>query len=298
MEALDVLSFGMGDISALDRPVLLVGLEGWFDVAGAATQAVNTFVSADHSVVVGSIDPDPFYDFTQQRPHVTIDDDIREIVWPANEFILQRGGSADEGGTGRRDIVGLIGIEPHLNWRTYVDAIIAVATALGCEAVVTVGSSAEPLPHTRTPPVTGSSATAELASRLGLSSPTYQGITGIAGVLHAALEARGIPSISLRVGIPHYLMNAEHPVAVSALVGHVGHVLDIDTNAWLQGELAQQVESWRQIHDEIIANDDQLRMYVRMLEADFDRRAEAQIPSADDLGDQFEQFLRDQRGEP
>ena len=45
-------------------------------------QAVNAFTSADHAVIVGTIDPDPFYDFTQQRPHVTVDDDIREIVWP------------------------------------------------------------------------------------------------------------------------------------------------------------------------------------------------------------------------
>ena len=61
---------------------MLVGLEGWFDVASVATQAVNAFISADHAVTVGSIDPDPFYDFTQQRPQVSIDDDVREIVWP------------------------------------------------------------------------------------------------------------------------------------------------------------------------------------------------------------------------
>ena len=34
---------------------------------------------------------------------------------------------------------------------------------------------------------------------------------------------------------------------------------------------------------------------VQLLEAEFDRRAEAQIPSADDLGSAFEEFLRDQR---
>jgi len=295
MQATDVLSFGMGDIGALNRPVMLVGLEGWFDVASAATQAVNAFISADHAVIVGAIDPDPFYDFTQQRPHVTIDDDIREIVWPTNEFVLQRSEPVDDGSAGQRDVVGLIGVEPHLNWRTYVDAIVTVATALRCEAVVTVGSAAEALPHTRTPPVTGSTATADLASRLGLSQPSYQGITGVAGVLNAELEARGIPSISLRVGIPHYLMNAEHPMAVTALVRHLGHVLDIPTSEWMRGDISDQVDSWREVHDEIIASDDQLRMYVRMLEAEFDRRAEAQIPTADDLGDQFEQFLKDQR---
>jgi hypothetical protein len=294
MQSTDVLSFGMGDIGPLERPVMLVGLEGWFDVASAATAAVNAFTSADHAVVVGSIDPDPFYDFTQQRPHVTIDDGVREIVWPTNDFVLQRTGISGPSGKLQRDVVGLIGVEPHFNWRTYIDAIITVAVAIGCEAVVTVGASAEAIPHTRTPPVTGSTATPDLAARLGLSQPSYQGITGVAGVLNAELEARNIPSISLRVGIPHYLMNAEHPMAVSALARHLSHVLDVPTTT----DLGEQVDSWRDVHDEIIAHDDQLRMYVRMLEAEFDRRAEAQIPTADDLGDQFENFLRDQRDEP
>ncbi|MFT4864481.1 MAG: hypothetical protein ACI8RE_000663 [Ilumatobacter sp.] len=293
MQSTDVLSFGMGDIGSLERPVMLVGLEGWFDVASAATAAVNAFTSADHAVVVGSIDPDPFYDFTQQRPHVTVNDGVREIVWPTNDFVLQRSGIADPNGKLQRDVVGLIGVEPHLNWRTYVDAIITVAIAMGCEAVVTVGASAEAIPHTRTPPVTGSTATPDLAARLGLSQPSYQGITGVAGVLNAELEARAIPSISLRVGIPHYLMNAEHPLAVSALARHLSHVLDVPTTT----DLTDQVDSWRDVHNEIIEHDDQLRMYVRMLEAEFDRRAEAQIPTAEDLGDQFETFLRDQRDE-
>ena len=291
MQSIDVLSFGMGNIGSLERPVMLVGLEGWFDVASAATAAVNAFTSANHAVVVGSIDPDPFYDFTQQRPHVTIDDGVREFVWPTNDFVLQRSGIAGPNGKLQRDVVGLIGVEPHFNWRTYIDAIITVAVAMGCEAVVTVGASAEAIPHTRTPPVTGSTATPDLASRLGLSQPSYQGITGVAGVLNAELEARNIPSISLRVGIPHYLMNAEHPLAVSALARHLSHVLDVPTTT----DLGEQVDNWREVHDEIIAHDDQLRMYVRMLEAECDRRAEAQIPTADDLGDQFESFLRDQR---
>ena len=293
MQSTDVLSFGMGDIGSLERPVMLVGLEGWFDVASAATAAVNAFTSADHAVVVGSIDPDPFYDFTQQRPHVTIDDGVRNIVWPTNDFVLQRSGITGPNGKLQRDVVGLIGVEPHFNWRTCIDAIITVAVAMGCEAVVTVGASAEAIPHTRTPPVTGSTATPDLAARLGLSQPSYQGITGVAGVLNAELEARNIPSISLRVGIPHYLMNAEHPLAISALARHLSHVLDVPTTT----DLGEQVDNWRDVHDEIIAHDDQLRMYVRMLEAEFDRRAEAQIPTADDLGDQFENFLRDQRDE-
>ena len=284
MNVTDVLEFASDDLGTLDRPVMFVALEGWFDVAGAATTAVSAFSIDNTSVIVGAIDADPFYDFTQQRPHTTVDDGVREIVWPANEFSLQRH-------PGHRDVVGLIGVEPHLYWSTYVDAIITVAQALACEAIVTVGSSSEAIPHTRVPHVTGSTANADLAGRLGLVAPSYQGVTGVVGVLNAELEQRGIPSISLRVGIPHYLMNAEHPQAVAALVRHLSHVLDVPTSA----DFGDQVASWREVHDEVIANDDQLSMYVRMLEAEFDRRAEAGIPSADDLGAEFEAFLDDLR---
>ena len=279
-----MLDFRADAVGPLDRPVMLVGLEGWFDVGGAATQAVEAFTSADHAVVAGVIDPDPFYDFTQQRPQIVVDDGLREIRWPSNEFVVQRN-------AGCRDVVALIGVEPHLSWTTYVDSILTVAEALGCEAIVTVGSAAEALPHTRTPPVTGSTSNAELARALGLVAPSYEGVTGIAGVLQSALEARDIPAVSLRVGIPHYLMNAEHPLATAALARHVSHVLDVPVDV----DFSDQIASWRDVHDEIVANDEQLRMYVRMLEAEFDRRAEAAIPSADDLARDFEDFLDTQR---
>jgi len=280
----DILDFDPGGLGALDRPVMLVGLEGWFDVGGSATAAVEAFVSADHSIVVGSIDPDPFYDFTQQRPHVVFEDGLREISWPDNEFVVQR--NADG-----RDVVALIGVEPHLYWSTYVDAVLHVARSLGCEAVVTVGSSAEPIPHTRTPQVTGSTANPDLAGALGLVAPSYQGVTGVAGVLQTALEAADMPAVSLRVGIPHYLANAEHPQSTAALVRHLSHVLGVPSEV----DVSDQIDQWREVHDEIVASDQQLSMYVRVLETEFDRRAEAAIPSADDLARDFQAFLDSQR---
>jgi proteasome assembly chaperone (PAC2) family protein len=296
MDVAEILDFSPDDIGTLDRPIMLVGLSGWFDVGGAATQAVVAFTD-ERSIVVGSIDPDPFYDFTQQRPHVRVDDGLREITWPTNEFIVQRGRPTESPDlapsepAGRRDIVALVGVEPHLYWSTYVDAITTVAEALGCGAIVTVGSVAEALPHTRTPPVTGSTANEKLARVLGLVAPSYEGVTGIAGVLQSVLDAAETPAVSLRVGIPHYLMNAEHPQATAALVRHLSHVLGIPIDV----DFGDEIRSWREVHDEVVESDDQLGMYVRMLEAEFDRRSEAAIPSADDIAEEFEDFLRDQR---
>ncbi len=61
--------------------------------------------------------------------------------------------------------------------------------------------------------------------------------------------------------------------------------------------MQQAADRWRVQHDELVADDEQLRAYVRMLEIEYDRRAEATLRRADDIGDQFEAFLREQREE-
>lgn len=288
MNVADVLELEIDDLGPLRSPVMLVALTGLFDISGAATTALDQFAPADTALTIGSIDPDPFYDFTQERPLVEFDEgELRTIRWPENEFDVVRG-------RGDRDLVVLVGVEPHLGWRTYSACLTHVARELRCEAVVTVGSAAEAVPHTRTPQVTGSTTDGDLARRLGIGQPSYQGVTGVVGVIQTDLAAAGIPSVSLRVGIPHYLMNAEHPQAVAALQTHLAHVLNVEPPE--QGpEFADEVRKWRSLHDEVANGDVQLQMYVKMLEHDVDRRAEAAIPSADDLGAQFEEFLKEQR---
>jgi hypothetical protein len=284
----DVLTLDTEELGALRSPVMVIALTGLFDIAGAASGALDRFAPSDSAVTVAEIDPDPFYDFTQERPQVELDDgDVRVIRWPENRFDVVRG-------RGGRDLVVLLGAEPHLYWRTYSDCVRTVVEALSCEAVVTVGSAAEAVPHTRMPLVTASTTDGELARRLGIGQPTYEGVTGMAGVLLADLGAGGVPSVSVRVGVPHYLLNAEHPQAVVALQTHLAHVLNVPVPVD-DGELATEIQRWRALHDEVVANDAQLQLYVRMLEHEHDRRAEASIPSADDIGAQFEQYLRENR---
>lgn len=287
MNVSEVLSIAADSDVTVHSPIMVIALRGWFDVAEVATDALNELAHDRVAPVVASIDPDPFFDFTQERPEVYVDDDeIRRIRWPTNEVRLLRFPG------GAHDLVVLAGVEPHLRYGTFADSIIAVARWFGCEVVVTVGAAAEAVPHTRVPQVVGSTTNTDLASALGLSRPQYQGVTGVVGVLQERLDRAGIPAVSLRVGVPHYLGNAKHPQSSAALLLHLEHVLGVPTG---HGRLHDDVIRWRSLHDEAVAEDRQAGAYVDLLEAEYDRRTEASLPSADDLAADFERFLREQR---
>lgn len=283
----DVLQGAWDDVAPLHRPVLLVALRGLFDVANVATDTLDWLIRSRPATTVASMDPDPFYDFTQERPEVFLDDGgERQVRWPTNDVRIVRMGDATH------DLVIWSGVEPHMHWRTFVDAIIEVARRTHAEVVVTVGAGADAVPHTRTPVVVASSNHTDLALRLGLSPPRYQGPTGVVGVLQERLERAGIPGISLRVPVPHYLVGASHPKCMAALLRHVEHVLAIPTG---HDELAGEIDRWQQLHDSAVAEDPQARTFVTLLEGDYDRRTEAAIPSGDDLAAAFEAFLAEQR---
>jgi hypothetical protein len=286
------LELGLEGVAPLRDPALVIALSGWFDAASVATTALD-HVGADALLsTIGTIDPDPFYDFTVERPMIEIvgDDDLdpgaerREIVWPANHVRCLRTGARGD----RRDVVILNGVEPHLAWSTYVACVLEVVAQAGVGLVVTLGSIPDTAPHTRVPLVVGSTGDRHLAQRFGLARPTYQGVTGLVGVLHSELEARGVPSISLRVGVPHYAVSGEHPRAIAALVQHLAHVIDVA----LPVDLTESIGFWDRQHDQAIADDPQLRSYVRRLERDYDRRAEETVVSGDELAARFEELLR------
>ena len=217
-----------------------------------------------------AIDPDPFFDFTQERPQVELDEDeVRHIRWPENEFRFARF-------PGRpHDLVLLAGVEPHLRYATFADSVLEVARLAGCELVVTVGAVADTIPHTRPPVVVGSTTNTQLARALGLSAPRYQGVTGLVGVLQERLDRAGIAAVSLRVGVPHYLGNAEHPQSSVALLQHLHHVLGVPIDVTrLVNEAAQR----RVLHDEAVADDEQASAYVAMLEREYDNRARGGDP--------------------
>ena len=269
-----------------ERPLVVLAFRGLFDAASAATNAVNWVRERAPSSLVAHLDPELLFDFTQQRPSVRVlPDGRREIVWPENEFHVLR---FDD----RRDLVVCSGTEPHLRWRSFSEHILAIAQRCGAEMVVTLGAMVGVVAHSRPLPVTGSATNPALAERLGLGSPSYEGPTGVIGTLHDLLDRAGMPVISLRVAVPHYVPSPPNPKATHALLRRLEEVTRLDLGA---RALEPSATDWEHQVSAAAADDPQVITYVRRLEEQYD--AEEPLPSGDDLAAELEAFLREQRGD-
>jgi proteasome assembly chaperone (PAC2) family protein len=276
----------------LRAPVMVCAFKGWNDAGEAASAAVNFIQEHFDCAAVAEIDPEEFYDFTAVRPTVhMIDGDAREIEWPSNEIASARVPGAEG------DLLLLQGTEPSLRWRRFTQNVVSTAQELNARMVLTLGALLADVPHSRPVSITGIAHDRSLVDRLGFERTSYEGPTGIVGVLHHACSVAGIPSASLWASVPHYVAAAPNPKVALALVrafeGAAGVAVD-------GAELEEAAEDYERQVSAAVASDPEVKAFVERLESAMDEvgadgTPEDQIPSADTIARDFQRFLR-QRG--
>jgi len=278
-----------GDPPRLRSPALVCAFAGWNDAASAATAALEAVAAALDAQLVARVDPEEYYDFQVNRPTIRlVEGQAREIDWPANTLLAVQVPSAE------RDLALLSGVEPNMRWRTFADSILSAAQRLGVEMVITLGALIADVAHTRPVPITGLASEPELVERLGLSRSSYEGPTGIVGVLHDACRRRGVASASLWAAVPHYVAAVPNPKAALALLRRLEGLTGIAVDA---SELEQATGRFEEQVDRAVSANPEIEELVRNLEASQEESIELgqDVPSADDIAKDFQQFLR-QRG--
>ncbi len=283
----------------LRQPILITAFSGWNDAAEGATFATRIIQRQRHALPFAHIEAEEFFVFTETRPTVRLRAGMtREIRWPANR--LYASATPDESA----DLILLIGTEPQLRWQTFCNAIIDLAQDLGVDKIITLGSLLEATPHTCPTPVSGSSPDPELSRQLaarGLGGSRYEGPTGIVGVLNSSCHSTGLPVASLWASQPHYLQGHRNPAVALALLEHLGALVDLDLDLTT---VEHQARAYRRQVDEALEEHPKIRAYIRELERKTDGdtdRAEADgsreaLPSGEDMVQELEQWLRQQRG--
>ncbi|HUF99721.1 MAG TPA: PAC2 family protein [Ilumatobacter sp.] len=274
----------------IKNPVMVVAFTGWNDAGDAASTAVRTLVTTTAARALAEIDPEVFTDFATVRPHVRLDESRnREIAWPTvGVWATSLPGT---------DVILMLGPEPALRWRLFSEQIIKIAQAVGATTVLTLGALLADVPHTRPTHIVATASDDLLNERFDLERSTYEGPTGIVGVVQHALGRAGIPTASLWAAVPGYAAQVPSPRAAIALIERACSMMG--TPAPISA-LNNEVNRYDAQVAALIDDDDDLTTYVGRLEAMADEMVDDE-PTIDDadpeqLAAEVEQFLRDRDG--
>jgi proteasome assembly chaperone (PAC2) family protein len=274
----------------LRAPALICAFKGWNDAADAASTAITFVGTALGAQRFATIDPEEFYDFQATRPRIQlVEGQTRQIVWPEVELYEARVPRAP------RDLILLAGSEPSFRWRTFSRLIVDVAEAIGVLLVVTLGALLADVPHTRPVSVTGLASDPALVARLGLASSSYEGPTGIIGILHSACQDAGLPSASLWAAVPHYIAAAPNPKAALALVRKLEGLVGVAVNA---ADLETAAADYERQVNLAVQSDPDVQAFVERLEQAAGEEPSDEpgpLPSGETIARDLQRFLR-QRG--
>jgi predicted ATP-grasp superfamily ATP-dependent carboligase len=282
----------------LDGAPLLWYFDGFID-AGAAGRLVaeHLLENLDHKVVA-TFDVDRLIDYRSRRPVMTFARDHWE-KYDALELVVHL--VDDAAGT---PFLLLTGPEPDHEWDRFTAAVADVSDRLG--AGLAVGFHGIPLgvPHTRPLGVTAHATRPELVEGDRPLPSQLQVPGSISALLELRFGEAGRDAAGFAVHIPHYLAQAAYPAGAVRLLEAVTGLTGLSVPDEALREAARRTDA--EIDRQVEASSEVTEV-VQALEHQYDAAAEADpqegllvdpenMPTAEELGEQFERFLAEQQG--
>ncbi|MDF2966383.1 MAG: hypothetical protein K0Q93_161 [Nocardioidaceae bacterium] len=298
-------------------PVLLHALDGFLSAGQAGRLAADHLLGADATVgrpdeqvdgqvddlpddraggpvggeVVAALDVDRLFDYRARRPPLAFDQD-HYSAYEAPRLDVRR--LVDAAGT---PYLLLAGPEPDYGWEGFADAVRRIVETFGVRLVVGIGAVPMAVPHTRPIVVTAHATRPELVDRPNLWSGRLVVPASAQALLELRLGEWGQDAMGYVAHVPHYVSQVEFAPAAVTLLEAAGAAagLTFDLDALAEAASVTLGEVDRQVVEQ--EGEEVLSALEQQYDA-FSRGAgqsmlarDDELPSADELGQQFEQFL-------
>ncbi|MEV0966350.1 PAC2 family protein [Streptomyces sp. NPDC049910] len=282
--------------------VMLYHFDGYIDAGETGEQLVTALLGSLPHQVVARFDHDRLVDYRARRPLLT----FRRDRWtgfetPSLEVRLV------QDATGAPFLL-LSGPEPDVEWELFAAAVRQIVERLGVRLSVSFHGIPMGVPHTRPVGVTPHGTRTDLMP--GHRSPFDE--AQVPGSAESLVEYRlaqwGHDVLGVAAHVPHYVARSAYPdaalTALEAITAATGLVLPGIAHTLRARAQRTQTEIERQIGE----GDEELTSLVRGLEHQYDAIAgadtrgslvaePAELPSADEIGRQFERFLAEREGD-
>ena len=275
-------------------PVLIHSLDGFLGAGSASRLAASQLITG-HGEVVHEFDLDEMFDYRARRPLIAFrDNHYADYADPALQVILEHDGAG-------QPYLLLAGPEPDFLWERFISEVHEVIQEHDVPLTIGLGAVPMGVPHTRPPMITAHGTRPELVDRQNLWSAQVTVPSSAQALLEYRLGQWGHDAAGYVVHVPHYLAQIDYPPAalalIDALVDRTGLVIDVESLRVRQGDALKEIED--QIEEQggaslLTGLEEQYDAFTRGA-AESLLASDSELPSGDELADQFEQFLARQR---
>ena len=283
--------------SELGADLMVVALGGLIDAGNTQKQLVSHLLGTLEHTVVASFDLDQLLDYRGRRPMMTFDrDHFSDYDHPALTLFRME---ADEG----TPFLLLAGPEPDYQWERVIEAVRKLVRRLGVQLVVSAHGIPMAVPHTR--PV-GMTRYASDQRFMPDNNPVFgmvQVPSSIDALLHLRLAESGIDTAGFAIHVPHYLTQTEFGdaavTALEAVCGLTGLSIPVQELSAVAGlhrsEIGKQVQDNPEVVEVVHGLEQQYDAFQEGLNRQNLLANEmSELPSAEEIGAELEEFLRDE----
>lgn len=284
------------DTDPTARPgVLVVALGGFVDAGQVQSTLSAHLVETGDPEVVATFDVDQLLDYRGRRPPMVFDTD-RWVSFDDPAMLMRR--LTDRDG---QTWYLLTGPEPDYQWERLAEAVREVIDRFGISLVVSAHGIPMAVPHTRPVGMTAHATDRALISDARSPFGRVQVPASFGALLEMRLGEADRQALGFAIHVPHYLVGSEWAdgalAALNAIVDATGLNLPND-------DLVARARDNQQAIAAEVAQSEEAATVIGALEQQYDSFAEGQqrpsllateanqLPSADELGAEFETFLR------
>lgn len=282
-----------------EGPVLLHMVRGFVDAGSAGQLAAEHLTERFETTRLATFEIDELLDYRSRRPTMTFDaaswtdyDEphlVVDVVRDAEQVLF----------------LLLHGTEPDVQWERYVAAVRQIVERFRVPLAVGVHGIPMGVPHTRPLGVTAHGTRPELTEEHVSWFGTVQVPASASAVLEYRLGRWGHDAMGFAVHVPHYLAQSAYPQASQVALTQVERVTGLDLgSAGLEeaakaatAEIDRQVEASEEVAAVVRALEEQYDSFSRAIGRPNLLAESSELPTADELGEQFERFLAQQGGD-
>lgn len=270
---------------------LVVTLSSFVDAGHAQRLLDDHLLNSLSGHRLGSFDADEIISYREQRPNIVFaEDHFSQYHTP--RLALHEIKDAEGAG-----FLLLTGPEPGLRWEKVAAAITGIVERHDVQLTVLAQSMPMPAPHTRPVLVSKWASKPELIAPNKPMFGTILMSASFPAMLSQRLAEAGHDVVGLTAHVPHYLAEHDFPDAAIALVEALGMVTKLSIPT-IQLALAAGVVRGQIGHH--MEQNEELAEHVAGLEAQYDEftrkrelaAAADTLPSADEIGEAAEEFLK------